>query len=85
MNENAVFDSKKLKKGVIYTILFYLKSFIITHIALKYVCYQCHNTSDGEGGGGSAKTLEELSAYAKETLHKCCSPALQKPGHHCAA
>jgi hypothetical protein len=41
-----------------------------THISLKYVCYQCHNTSDGEGGGGSSKTLDELSTYAKETLHK---------------
>jgi hypothetical protein len=35
-----------------------------TKIGLNYVCYQCHMTPDGKGGGGSTKTLEELSAYA---------------------
>ncbi len=41
-----------------------------TNLALKYVCYQCHQTAEGDGGTGSAKTLSELSDYAKNTLHQ---------------
>jgi hypothetical protein len=42
----------------------------LTHIALKYVCYQCHQDSERNGGADSAKTLAELSTYAKETMHE---------------
>jgi len=42
----------------------------LTHIALKYVCYQCHKDEEGNGGSLSEKTLAELSTYSKETLHE---------------
>jgi hypothetical protein len=33
-------------------------------VTLDYTCYGCHTDPDGNGGGGSVKTLEELAAYA---------------------
>ncbi len=34
-------------------------------VTLDFVCYQCHTDPvSGEGGGGSTKTLAELSARA---------------------
>ena len=42
----------------------------LTHIALKYVCYQCHKDEEDNGGTGSTKSLAELSTYSKETLHE---------------
>ena len=41
----------------------------LTHIALSYACYQCHQDGEGNGGSGSEKTLAELSTYAK-TMHE---------------
>jgi hypothetical protein len=41
-----------------------------TNLALEYVCYQCHQTVEGDGGTGTVKTLSELSDYAKNTLHQ---------------
>ena len=39
-----------------------------TKISLKYVCYQCHKTEDGEGGSFSTRTIQELADYAV-TMH----------------
>jgi hypothetical protein len=35
-----------------------------TGVTLGYVCYQCHRDDAGVGGGGSAKTLQQLSNRA---------------------
>jgi hypothetical protein len=37
-------------------------------ITLDFACYGCHTDEDGNGGGGSAKTLQELHDRA-ETIH----------------
>ncbi|MBT4291107.1 hypothetical protein HOD41_00315 [bacterium] len=37
-------------------------------ITLDFACYGCHTDSDGNGGGGSVKTLQELHDRA-ETIH----------------
>ena len=37
----------------------------IASITLDYSCYGCHTDENGVGGGGSVKTLAELSAFAK--------------------
>lgn len=42
----------------------------LTHISLKYVCYQCHKDEEGNGGSGSAQSLAALSAYSKEVMHE---------------
>ena len=33
-------------------------------VSLDYVCYQCHDDEQGLGGGGSVRTMTELSAEA---------------------
>ena len=35
-----------------------------TGVTLDFVCYQCHRDTGGVGGGGSYKTMEQLSAKA---------------------
>ena len=40
-----------------------------TGVTLDFVCYQCHRDPGGVGGGGSYKTMEQLSAKATD-YHK---------------